>query len=1001
MTDSNKPSSALEERAERATVSGADGNPAVQAQEPVSPGDGEGVRFPEGIQFPADASEPEAKESSTGFPVVGVGASAGGLEALETFLGRVPRTGMAFVVIQHLAPGKESHLSEILARSTRLPVTQATDGVVVEPDHVYVIPPGVNLAMFQGKLHFMEVPTAPAGEQLLPVDFFFQSMARDCGARCMGVVLSGTGIDGMRGLQDIREAGGLTFAQDPSTARFQGMPAAAAAGADSVLAPEAIADELVRISRHPYVARGVVPPPGEEGLKKLFLLIRSAFGIDLSFYKFATVQRRIERRMALNKIERLEDYVRLVQAHPGELKTLYRDLLINVTNFFRDGEPFEILRDVVFPRIIERKKPGETIRAWIPGCSTGEEAYSLGICLLEALGDRAQEFRLQIFATDLDDEAISRARVGQYPSSIATDVSADRLRRFFQRRENGYEVGRRLRELVVFATHDLTRDAPFSRLDLCSCRNVLIYLQAPLQRRVLRVLHYALGPEGLLVLGSSETVGDAPELFSIFDKKNRIYVRKSVASSGIFELDGVSLRDIRGNRSTQPDAIRPLANLQQLADRKVLERFGPAGVLVNEALDILQFRGRTGPYLEPQPGAATLNLLRLARPELHVELRTATHRALADNVPTAARHVGLRIGEDTQVVAIEVHPLRDPETATRSLLVLFREENDTPPLDEAIVAPRPPTHDGRSEDLERELASTKEYLQSAIEELETSNEELKSANEELQSSNEELQSTNEELETSKEELQSTNEELTTVNDELQSRMEELSVSNDDLVNLLASVDTPVVMVGMDLRLRRLTEAAEQLFGLSSEDLNRPVSILRPFLPHVELERVSRNVIDRLLPAQQEVHSADGRVFELRVRPYRTVDHVIGGAVLSLLPLDTIQARGQAVALSAVPAPALVLDSDLRVVSANEAAVDALAQGKVTLLGVPLEHLGFSELADPRLRQALERTLREGSSFRQLRLGDHRRAHGSRLARVGDGGPHLLLLLDGQESEPPP
>jgi two-component system CheB/CheR fusion protein len=908
---------------------------------------------------------------------------------------------MAFVVIQHLAPGKDSHLPEILARSTQLPVHQATDALTVEPDHVYVIPPGVNLAMFQGKLHVMDVPTAPAGQPLLPVDFFFQSLAKECGARCMGVVLSGTGLDGMRGLQEIREVGGLTFAQDPATARFQGMPIAAAAGADSVLAPDAIADELVRISRHPYVARGAVAPAGEEGLKKLFLLIRSAFGTDLSFYKFATVQRRIERRMALNKVERLEDYVRLVQAHPGELKTLYRDLLINVTNFFRDGEPFDVLRDMVFPRLLERKKPGDTIRVWVPGCSTGEEAYSIGICLLEALGDRAQEYRLQIFATDLDDEAIARARLGLYPPSIATDVTPERLRRYFQRRENGYEVGRRLRELVVFATHDLTRDAPFSRLDLCSCRNVLIYLQAPLQKRVLRVLHYALGPEGFLILGSSETVGDTPELFAIFDKKNRIYVKKSVASSGLFDLDGVTLRDLRTVRASQPDPLRPLANLQQLADRKVLERFGPAGVLVSEALEVLQFRGRTGAYLEPQPGTATLNLLRLARPELHVELRTATHRALAENVPTSARHIGLRIGEEIHSVAIEVHPLRDSETATRSLLVLFREENESSPPEEPVPN-RVPQPEGRTEDLERELASTKEYLQSAIEELETSNEELKSANEELQSSNEELQSTNEELETSKEELQSTNEELTTVNDELQSRMEELSVSNDDLVNLLASADASVVMVGMDLRLRRLTEAAEKLFGLSSEDLNRPVSILRHFLPQVELERACRNVIDRLVPVQQDVHAADGRWFELRVRPYRTVDHVIGGAVLSLIPVEgqaAGQAEGQLVALSALTVPALLLDPELRVTWANEAAVDSLGSGKATLLGLQLGKLGSGELGDGRLRAALERVVREGVPFRNLALPPHqngtlRRVHGSRVPRVGEGETRVLVLLEG-------
>ncbi|HET6981516.1 MAG TPA: chemotaxis protein CheB [Myxococcaceae bacterium] len=958
----------------------------------MTSGDGE-------LELSADATVPEAREPSTAFPVVGVGASAGGLEALETFFSRMPRTGMAFIIIQHLAPDRESHLPEILSRSTRLPVTQAKDGIVVEPDHVYVIPPGVNLAMYQGRLHLMEVPRAPAGDPLLPVDFFFQSMARDCGARCMGVVLSGTGIDGMRGLQEIREAGGLTFAQDPSTAKFQGMPTAAAVGADSVLSPESIAEELARISRHPYVARGAVPPEGEEGLKRLFLLIRSAFGTDLSFYKFATVHRRIERRMALNKVERIEDYVRLVQSHPGELKTLYRDLLINVTNFFRDGEPFEVLRDVVFPRIIERKKPGDAIRVWVPGCSTGEEAYSIGVSLLEALGDRAQEFRLQIFATDLDDEAISRARLGVYPPSISTDVSPERLRRFFQRRESGYEVGRRLRELVVFATHDLTRDAPFSRLDLCSCRNVLIYLQGPLQKRVLRLLHYSLAPDGFMVLGSSETVGDTPELFSIFDKKNRVYVKKSLASLSLFELDGVTLRDIRGTRSPHPNLLRPVVNLQQLADRKVLERFGPAGVLVNEALEVLQFRGRTGPYLEPQPGTATLNLLKLARPELHVELRTATHRALSDNVPTAARHVGLRTGDDVHSVSIEVHPLRDPETNIRCLLVLFRMETETVPNEEPLAPPRPLPIESRTDDLERELASTKEYLQSAIEELETSNEELKSANEELQSSNEELQSTNEELETSKEELQSTNEELSTVNDELQSRMEELSVSNDDLVNLLASVETLVVMVGMDLRLRRLTESAERLFGLSSEDLNRPVSILRPFMPQVELERLCRNVIDRLVPARQEVHAADGRAFELRVRPYRTVDHVIGGAVLSFVPLDSGQSRGEAVSLSSVPTPALVLDSELRVVAANDAAVDAFAQGKVNLVGLPVERLGFFEPADTKLRHALERTLREGASFRYLRVGE-RRVHAARLAR-GANGPQLLLLLDGKEDETQP
>ncbi|MGZ3444280.1 MAG: CheR family methyltransferase, partial [Myxococcaceae bacterium] len=942
--------------------------------------------------------DPElATQAADAFPVVGVGASAGGVEALEAFFGGLSQTGMAFVVVQHMASDKPSHLPEIIGRVTRMPVVQATDGLSVEPDHVYVVPPGSNLALLEGKLHLIELAPGWTHGGVLPVNFFFHSLAAECGARCMGVILSGTGMDGMHGLQDIRGAGGLTFAQEPATARFPGMPSAAAVGADAVLSPQGIAEELVRISRHPYL-RGSIPPQNDEGRKKLFILIRSAFGTDLSFYKYATVQRRIERRMALNKIERLEDYVRLVQAHPEELKTLYRDLLINVTSFLRDGAPFEVLREVVLPRIIARKKPGDAIRIWVPGCASGEEAYSIGICLLETLGDRAGEFRLQIFATDLDDDAIARARAGYYPMAISTDMSPERLRRFFQRGENGYEVGRRLRELVVFATHDVTRDAPFSRLDMCSCRNVLIYLQTPLQRRVLRMLHYALGPEGFLMLGSSETVGDAPELFSVFDKKNRIYQKRSVASVGVFALDGVTPRDLRTPRTSQSDPLRPLANLQQLADRKVLERFGPAGVLVNEGLDILQFRGRTGLFLEPAPGTATLNLLKLARPELHVELRTATHRALEQNVPTAARNIQLQIGDRLRPVSIEVHPLRDPETSLRSLLVLFRaEENGEGNGEEP--APEPQEGDvGRTEALERELASTKEYLQSTIEELETSNEELKSANEELQSSNEELQSTNEELETSKEELQSTNEELTTVNDEVQRRMEELSVSNDDLINLLGAVDGPVLMVGMDLRLRRLTEAAERTFGLSAEDLNRPVSILKPFLPTVELDRVCRQVIDRLTPVMQEVQAADGRWFDLRVRPYRTVDHVIGGAVVSLAEVHRSPARldpDQLAPLSVLPTAVLVLDERQRVTWANDAAAALLGAGKATLLGVELQRLGAGQLAAPELLAALERLARDGERFASLPLALDGKGRllvtGARLP-PGDKGEQRLLLF---------
>jgi two-component system CheB/CheR fusion protein len=961
-------------------------------------------------EIAAEASEAAADDSgdqdlvrSVFFPVVGVGASAGGLEALEAFLGRLVPAGMAFVVIQHLAPGKESHLPDILGRATRLPVVQARDGMLVEPDHVYVIPPGSNLAMSQGRLHLMELPPGGGRGALLPVDFFLHSLAADCGARSMGVILSGTGVDGMHGLQEIREAGGLTFAQDPGTARFQGMPSAAAVGADAVLPPEQIAEELLRISRHPYVSRTPVFPEDEEARKKLFVLIRSTFGTDLSFYKYATVQRRIERRMALNKIERLDDYLRFVYANPAELKTLYRDLLINVTSFFRDGAPFDGLKDLVIPQLLERKRPGDSIRVWVPGCSTGEEAYSIGICLLEALGDRAPEFRLQIFATDVDDEAISQARLGLYGRNISPDVSPERLRRFFRTRDAGYEVGQRLREMVVFALHDLTRDPPFSRLDLASCRNVLIYLQGALQKRVLKVLHYALLPQGFLMLGSSEAVSDNPELFSVVDKKNRIYAKRTVASAAALDLDGVMPRDLRASRYAQADPFRPLANLQQLADRKILERFGPAGVLVNENLDVLQFRGHTGPYFEPQPGTASLNLLKLARPELHAELRSTTLRALQENVPTAGRALFQSSGEPPQPISIEVHPLRDAETSTRSLLVLFREGDGERSAEEPISAPDPSPEGGRTEVLERELVSTKEFLQSAIEELETSNEELKSANEELQSSNEELQSTNEELETSKEELQSTNEELTTVNDELQNRMEELSVSNDDLINLLTAVDVPVLMVGMDLRLRRMTDAAERVFGFSGEDLNRPVSILRPFLPSVDVDRACRQVIDRLSPIQQDIVASDGRWFELRIRPYRTVDHVIGGAVLTFSPIERGPSRpdaDRAAPLALLPGAVLLLDEGFRVLWASAPASDLLGKGRATLVGSELDTLGAGQVSGPELRSALAELWRAGTRFADLRVGSGKeqlQVSGVRLPRAEDGQIRLLLFLEGGRS----
>ena len=678
-------------------------------------------------------------------------------------------------------------------------------------------------------------------------------------------MLSGTGSDGTFGLRAIKEAGGITFAQDPVTAKYGGMPRSAleSGWADFCLAPDAIAHELDTISRHPYLARAKpLVTQAEDGVSKLIVLMRAAFGNDLSYYKPTTIDRRIERRMALHKVEKLVDYVKFVQSNPDELRLLYKDMLIGVTSFFRDGEVFDALKTRVFPRLLENKETGSHIRIWVPACATGEEAYSFAIALLEYLDDRASEFRLQIFGTDVDEGAIQHARRGVYPENIMLDVSPARLHRFFVKRESDYQVARRVRDMVVFSSQNVTKDAPFSRLDLVSCRNLLIYLRSGMQKKVLRILHYALQPGGYMLLGTSETVGESSEYFSLVDRKNKIYARRSTVSKAALDFGfGVQAPDV--SHPIQPNVTqRTASSLATVAERKILEMYGPPGVVVNEDLDIIHLRGGTGPYFEPMPGAPSFNILRLARPELHVDLRRAIHDAKASNQRTT---VETRLTDDgkTRALEIEILPVIEPDTRSRCFLVLFhepkprREITGAPPASPANGSPE----DERRQELERELLVTKEYLQSTIEELESANEELKSSNEELQSSNEELQSTNEELETSKEELQSSNEELTTVNDELQNRMGELQLTNDDLHNVLAGIGEAIIIVGMDLRIRRFTQSAEKLLNLVPSDVGRSVSQLNAFIRKHRIEELAARVIERLLPIEEKVLCADQRWYD--------------------------------------------------------------------------------------------------------------------------------------------
>ncbi|WP_394846060.1 PAS domain-containing protein [Pendulispora brunnea] len=956
-------------------------------------------------------------ETDATFIIVGVGASAGGIEALAHLVGRLTLDHLALVVIQHLAPSHESFLAPLLARNSSIRVQTAEDGMRVEPNGIYVIPPNVNLAILSGVLHLM--PPTPRPGPALSVDFFFRSLAEDQGSRAVGVVLSGTGTDGTLGLKAIKQAGGITFAQDPNTAKYDGMPrhALASGCVDFCLAPDAIAGELMSIGHHPYWHERAVPRPKTEfeGVSKLILLMRSMFGNDLTYYKPSTIERRIERRLALHKFERLEDYVKLAQSNPDEVRALYKDILISVTSFFRDTEAYEALRTRIFPRMLENKGPGSSIRIWVPASSTGEEAYSIAIALLEFLDDRAQEYRIQIFGTDVDENAISHARRGVYPENIVLDVTPEHLRRFFVKKDASYQISRRVRDMVVFSVQNITKDAPFSRLDLVSCRNLLIYLQPAMQKKVLRILHYSLNPNGFLLLGTSETVGDSPDLFSLVDRKNKLYAAKHVPTQTSADIGfGTGVRETALVAPTTAN-MRPILNIAALAERKILEVYGPPGVVINENLEILHFRGRTGPYFEPAAGAASLNILRLARPEIHADIRRTIHQSIKDDVRASAVCKMTENGS-TRSFRIDVLPVTEPETKSNCMLVLFVELPELPGPAQVLTQAPSAVDESRLQDMERELLVAREYLQSTIEELESANEELKSSNEELQSSNEELQSTNEELETSKEELQSANEELTTVNDELQTRMLEQQLTNDDLHNVLNGVDTMLIITGIDLRIRRFTFAAEKHLNLLPGDIGRSISHLNPFVGGLRLEQLGADVIETLTPFTQEVQAPDQRWYSLRMTPYKTLEHSITGVVITLADIDVRRRAfqlGQDVAeyagmfLDVIGHPLTIIDARKKIVWANRHFYPNFGVSPDGVIGKSFAELPSGPWKNPKLDEFVEATMVTGGSFHEIEISyavegetptKSVRVSGSRMPPMGGNAGLLLLSFENATTE---
>jgi two-component system CheB/CheR fusion protein len=924
------------------------------------------------------------------FPVVGIGASAGGLEAFTQLLNYLPtNTGMAFVIVQHMPPEHESALSVILGRATEMPVHEAQDGMAVAPNQVYVIPPNASMTIDQGALKLK--PRPRNNGLFMSIDTFLLSLAEDRGNKAVGVVLSGGDSDGARGIEAIKAAGGITFAQCQDTAQVDSMPntAIATGQVDFILPPDEIAQKLAEISRHPYItnllgteseANPTVPTSGD-ALASIFNLLRNATGVDFTNYKQTTLNRRIGRRMLLYKLERVEDYAHYLQSNPAEVTALYQDSLIHVTSFFRDPESFNALKSLVFPVIIKDKTPGTPIRIWVAGCSTGEEAYSIAICLLEFLADQFPRLPIQIYATDISETVIEFARNGVYTPSQVANVSPERLYRFFVQVDGGYQVSKSVREVCVFARQNLIGDPPFSRLDLISCRNVLIYLGTPLQKKLLPIFHYGLKSTGFLLLGTSETVGDFTDLFTLCDKRNKIYAKKLITTRLNIDLADSPYPPV--TTPPQVSAIEQLPGdleLQREADRIVLNQYAPAGVVVDMNLEILQFRGQTSPYLEPTPGRASLNLLRMAKEELRRELQTGIYQARQQKLSIKREGIQVREGERIRQITINITPFQMGETQ-ECYLVLFE---DAPPMlalpeatdDGSTPSKRKTREAAEIARLKQELTTTREHLQSIIEEQQATNQDLRAANEEILSSNEELQSTNEELETAKEEIQATNEEMNTVNEELRRRTKEATQVSNDLQNLLNSINIPILMLGADLQIRQFTPAVEGIFNLISTDIGRPLSDITHKLNVPNLEQEILEVIRTLNLKTAEIQDRDGHWYHLRIRPYRTIDNKIDGAVLVLIDIDNlkrsnaqlIEARDYADAIvETVWQPLIVLNQDLRVIAASRSFYDAFQVAPVETEQHLIFELGNGQWNIPQLRSLLEEILASNTQFQDFQV----------------------------------
>ncbi len=907
-------------KAAKATKAGAAGKSA-KVRKPVktTPGATAAAVLPVTVGATDTIKPAPTHRAGGGFPIVGIGASAGGLEAFEAFLSGMPPKidpGMAFVLVQHLAPDHKSILTELIRHYTRMQVFEVEDGMVLRPNCTYIIPPGRDMAILNGTLQLFE-PVQPRGQRL-PIDFLFRSLAQDQRERAIGVVLSGTGSDGTHGVRAIKAAGGMVMVQNPASAAFDGMPrnAIATGVVDFELPPAEMAAQLIAHVSHAFGKLPrieiLTPPKVESALKKIFVLVRTQTGHDFSLYKPATIHRRIERRMTQQQIATIEGYVRYLQQTPDEVQALFHDLLIGVTSFFRDPAAFQVLASRVIPRLFENQHAGATIRVWVPGCSTGEEAYSLAMLLVERMETLKTHYTVQMFATDIDAAAVATARTGVYPASIAADISPERLARFFSTEEqgSGYRIQKAIRDMMVFSTQDLARDPPFSRLDLISCRNLLIYMGAALQNRIIPLFHYALKADGFLFLGTSEGIGEFEQLFGVLDNKAKLFQckpdpqnRRRFPHAQLPEPPSTpdaptGPRRLEGARH----AKAPDGSLRGMTERALLSQVVAAGALVNGQGDILYLHGRTGMFLEPAEGEAGINnILKMAREGLRSALATSLHKAVKNKQSALCPGLRVKTNGHHTLVNLAVRPVTSGPGASAGsplyLVVLEEAPIAAAPLPAAAALQDParaargsnsPAASARISALTAELLARNDELKSTREELESSNEELKSSNEEMQSVNEEMQSTNEELETSKEELQSVNEELSTVNAELQAKVSDLSRANNDMNNLLAGTGIGTVFVDHQLHILRFTPAVAGIINLIPSDVGRPITHIVANLPgYANLAADVQAVLDTLVAREIPVHTMDEKYFTMRIQPYRTLDNMIEGAVISFLDITEL------------------------------------------------------------------------------------------------------------------